>query len=70
MAKKLYLCKNADGCSLGTRGEAGYFTGGMTDEQANVITGKPVDAMERGVDYGQGICPNCGEAGEEVGTDG
>lgn len=70
MAEELYRCDNVDRCALGARGEPGYFTGGITAEQSNVITGKPVDAMEEGVDFGLGICPNCGESGEAVSNGG
>jgi hypothetical protein len=30
-------------------------------------TGKPEDQMEEGKDYGEGICPECGTPGKEVG---
>lgn len=66
----MYRCDNVESCPLGSRGEPGYFTGGITAEQVNVITGKPVDGMEKGVDYGPGICPNCGQPGEKVSEDG
>ena len=61
---KLYECHNP-ACTLGARGEAGHFTSGMTAEQVNLLTGKPVDTLVDGEDYGEGICPNCGEQGVE-----
>jgi len=62
----LYRCDN-DHCSLGGLFNPGYFTGGATAELANVITGKPVESMVEGEDYGPGVCPNCGSAGEREG---
>lgn len=67
MAETLYQCTN-DGCSLGSRTEPGHFTGGMTAEQVNVLTGAPVESLTEGTDFGEGICPNCGKPGTEVGT--
>ena len=64
MAKK-YECHNP-ACVLGTVGQPGRFTGGITKEQVNLLTGAPADALEKGKDYGDGICPNCGTKGEEI----
>ena len=61
---KTYLCANA-ACSLGTVGNPGRFSGGITKEQLNVLTGKPVDDMKSGEDHGAGFCPNCGHKGTE-----
>jgi hypothetical protein len=61
-----YRCDN-ETCTLGARGESGYFTGGITAEGKNILTGEPVEAMEEGTDFGEGVCPNCGEKGEEDG---
>ena len=64
MAKK-YECKNA-ACTLGTVGEPGRFTGGITKEQVHLVTGKPVDSLNKDEDYGAGFCPNCGQKGAEL----
>ena len=65
MAKKLYECRNK-ACSLGTPHQPGRFTGGMTSGFAFALTGiNPVD-QKKGVHYGEGICPNCGEKGKEI----
>lgn len=62
----LYECTN-EGCSLGKVGEPGHFTGGITAEQVNLLTGTPVEALEEGTDYGEGVCTNCGTKGAAVG---
>ena len=64
MAKK-YECTNS-ACVLGTVGEPGRFSGGITKEQVNLLTGAPVDSLKSGEDYGQGFCPNCGKQGKEL----
>ena len=62
MAKKLYECQN-EYCPLGIQGESGgRFTSGLSDEQRAVL-GLSADAPT-----GNGICPNCGKKGKEVGT--
>ena len=61
---KTYLCKNP-ACSLGTVGNPGRFTGGITADQVNILTGKPADSLKSGEDYGPGVCPNCGQKGAE-----
>jgi hypothetical protein len=61
---KLYVCRNA-GCPLGTLGSPGRFAGGMSKETKHLLTGAPLDELRSGEDYGPGICPNCGSAGEE-----
>lgn len=63
----LYECTN-QACTLGKVGEPGHFTGGITADQVNLLTGTPVESLEEGADYGEGICPNCGKPGTEVGT--
>ena len=66
MAKKFYECQNA-GCALGTMGQAGgRFTAGITADALHILTGRPVDDMKKGEDYGDGICPNCGKKGKEI----
>jgi hypothetical protein len=55
---KTYLCSNA-ACSLGTPGEAGRFSGGITKEQVTVLTGDPEPK-----EFGDGYCPNCGKKGK------
>jgi hypothetical protein len=64
MANKLYLCKNT-ACSLGSLQQPGRFTGGITAEAVNLLTGQPVEHLKKGVDYGEGFCPNCAHEGEE-----
>lgn len=59
----LYECHNA-ACSLGAVGQPGRFTDGATAEQVALLTGAPADSLEDGVDYGEGVCPNCGQPGE------
>lgn len=64
MAKK-YECQNS-ACSLGGIENPGRFTGGISKEQLNALTGRPVDDMKSGADYGPGFCPNCGQKGAEI----
>ena len=54
---KTYLCSNP-ACSLGTPGEPGRFSGGITKEGATILTGNPEP------EHGPGICPNCGKKGK------
>ena len=61
---KTYLCENS-ACSLGAIGVSGRFSGGITKEQVNLLTGKPVESLESGKDFGAGVCPNCGQKGKE-----
>lgn len=61
---KIYLCKNA-ACSLGTVGNPGRFSGGITREQVTLLTGRPAEQLEKDKDYGAGVCPNCGKPGTE-----
>lgn len=56
---KTYQCENP-ACSLGAVGEPGRFGGGITKEQASLLTGDPDP------EYGNGICPNCGKPGKEI----
>jgi hypothetical protein len=56
---KTYLCTNP-ACSLGTVGQPGRFTGGITPEQKTLLTGDPEPE-----EHGKGVCPNCGLTGEE-----
>lgn len=60
---KTYECHNA-ACSLGTVGNPGTFTGGMEKEAKHLLTGQPVDSLEKDKDYGEGVCPNCGQKGK------
>jgi hypothetical protein len=53
-----YVCENP-ACSLGIVGAPGRFTGGLTEQQAFILTGDP-EAVG-----GEGICPNCGVPGQE-----
>lgn len=66
MSTKLYECTNKE-CVLGTPGEHAYFTDGMTAFTKNRLTGMPEEQMEKGKDYGPGICPNCGKPGKDTG---
>lgn len=63
----LYEC-NTPTCQLGGVGQPGYFTGGMTVESMTQITGTPAESGVEGEDFGDGVCPNCGRPGVEVGT--
>jgi hypothetical protein len=62
---KMYECRNK-ACVLGTPDQPGQFTGGITKEQVNLLTGKPVESLQSGEDYGPGFCPNCGAKGKEI----
>jgi len=64
MAKK-FLCETP-ACTLGTAGNPGRFTGGITKDQLNVLTGAPIDQMKSGEHFGAGFCPNCGVQGREL----
>jgi hypothetical protein len=52
----VYECHNP-ACTLGSRKEPGRFTGGITQAQAEALTGEP------DTPYGDGYCPNCGDEG-------
>lgn len=56
----LYVCEN-ERCTLGSRDVPGHFTGGISQEQAIMLSGDP------GSIFGEGICPNCGVAGTDTG---
>jgi hypothetical protein len=58
---KSYKCENP-ACSLGAVGEPGTFTGGISAEQAHLLTGAPLE----NVTHGDGYCPNCGKPGKET----
>ena len=60
----VYHCINPT-CVLGSVGQPGRFTGGMTAEAKNLLTGEPVEDLEEGTDYGDGSCPNCGQPGQD-----
>src|SRR6185369_4474177 len=51
---KVYYCVN-QACVLGSRKGYGRFTGGITAEQLNVLTGDPVEGFVEGTDYGEGF---------------
>jgi hypothetical protein len=57
---KTYQCTNP-ACTLGTPGQPGLFTGGMSKEQATLLTGNPEPDH-----HGPGVCPNCGQPGKEA----
>jgi hypothetical protein len=58
-----YECHNK-ACTLGSRFQPGLFTGGITADGVALITGQPASMLEKGKDYGEGFCPNCGEQGK------
>jgi hypothetical protein len=62
---QVYHCTNS-ACVLGSVKDPGRFTGGISAEQVNLRTGRPVEEMTRGVDYGEGFCPVCGEKGKPI----
>lgn len=53
----VYECSNP-ACTLGTVGQPGRFTGGITPEQKSILTGDPEPDV-----HGDGVCPNCGKPG-------
>jgi hypothetical protein len=62
---KTYQCENP-ACTLGTVGQPGYFAGGIAKEQVHLLTGRPLEELKAGADYGAGYCPNCGQEGKEA----
>jgi len=63
-----YECHNPE-CDLGGTADVGQFTGGRTEEIAWLR--KPLDHSrepKEGVDFGEGICPNCGVKGKKAGV--
>ena len=56
---KVYECGN-QACSLGTVGNPGRFTGGISKEGAFVLTGN------QDAEHGPGYCPNCGKKGKAI----
>lgn len=65
----IYHCPNKTGCDLGSRGEMGSFTGGMSAEMKERLTGEPKDTLKEGEDFGEGFCPNCGTKGIPTGEE-
>ncbi len=63
----LYRCDNP-ACTLGSRGAPGTFTGGISAAAVHVLTGRPVESLVDGTDFGDGICPNCAAAGAADGV--
>lgn len=59
----LHVCKNP-ACALGSLEQLGRFTGGITAEQKHMLTGRPLESLVEGTDYGEGVCTNCGQPGE------
>lgn len=59
-----YECTNAR-CALGTPGNPGRFTGGITAEQLHVLTGRPLEQIDD-AEHGDGVCPNCGQKGRRA----
>ncbi len=64
-AATVYECHNK-ACTLGTRQQPGRFTGGITADQVTLLTGAPAEHLEKGKDFGEGFCPNCGAKGKEA----
>jgi hypothetical protein len=62
---KTYQCENP-ACVLGTVGQPGSFSGGISKEQINLLTGRPLEELKSGEDFGSGFCPNCGQKGQEA----
>jgi hypothetical protein len=62
---QVYNCVNP-ACVQGSRKDPGRFTGGITADQVNVLTGEPVENLVEGEHYGEGFCPTCGEKGVPV----
>lgn len=62
--EQIYFCTNTS-CPLGSTQGKGRFTGGITAVQLNVLTGRPIESMVEGEDYGAGFCPTCGKQGTE-----
>lgn len=60
---QVYECRNT-GCTLGTPGNPGRFSGGASKEQITLLTGDPEPEK-----FGEGVCPNCGKDGRAVGTE-
>jgi hypothetical protein len=65
---ELYKCTNK-ACIMGEPNQPAYFTDGMTQAQKSLKTGMPLEQMEEGTDYGEGICPECGKPGTLVGEE-
>lgn len=63
---ELYKCTN-NTCVLGQPGQPAYFVEGMTQAQKALKSGMPIEQMEEGTDYGEGVCPECGTKGEAMG---
>jgi len=62
----LYHCENTQ-CPQGTVGSKGRFSGGISPEGVTLLTGRPeTDEWEEGVDYGEGVCPNCAKPGVPI----
>lgn len=68
MSEDLYRCDN-DACQIGGVHNPGFFTGGLTLAGMVSLTGKPAESAEEGVDFGVGVCPNCGTPGEATGEE-
>lgn len=58
----VYECTNP-ACSLGTVGQPGRFTSGITPAQVTLLSGKPAEQLDD-TEHGDGVCPNCGKRGK------
>lgn len=43
------------------------FTDGAEAQNIVNLTGKPLESLVEGEDFGEGVCPNCGNKAEHVG---
>ena len=68
MSETVYICEFA-ACSLGTPGEPGRFTQGMSAEGKSALSGEPLQTVEDGGGFGEGVCPNCGTKGRKAKKD-
>jgi len=63
MSNTIYECTNPN-CALGSQFDHGKFTDGISARQKTMLTGQPEESLKEGVDFGEGVCPTCGEVGE------
>lgn len=61
----VYICENP-ACSLGTVGEPGRFTGGISSYQVHIVAGEPLEEIEKSGKHGEGYCTNCGTSGRKA----
>ncbi len=66
--RTVYICQNP-ACSLGAVGEPGRFTGGISALQVHLVTGEPLEDVEKSGKHGEGYCTNCGKSGRKAGKE-